>query len=82
MLRPMQSLKLVVSEDGPEKFKFNLTYVSEEPIDCKTRIGNQPSKILEHWTISDEVKEIHYNKKDLVTVPRVNISFRGHSQIT
>ena len=66
--------KLVVSEDGPEKIKFKLTYVSEEPIDCKIRIGNQQSEILEHLTISDEMNEINYNKKDLVNVPRA-ISF-------
>ena len=49
--------KLVVSEDGPEKIKFKLIYVSEEPIDCKIRIGNQQSEILEHLTISDEMNE-------------------------
>ena len=75
MLRPMQSLKLVVSEDGPEKIKFKLTYVSEEPIDCKIRIGNQSFEILEHCTICDEVKNFHYKKENLLTVPRVNISF-------
>ena len=67
--------KLVISEDGPERIKLKLTYVSEEPIDCKIRIGNHPSEILEHWTISDEVKNFHYKKENLATVPRVNISF-------
>ena len=53
--------KLVVSEDEPKTFKFKLTYVSEEPIDCKIKIGNH-SEILEHLTISDEVKNFQYKK--------------------
>ena len=64
--------KLVVSEDEPKNFKFKLTYVSEEPIDCKIKFGNN-SEILEHLTISDEVK--HFQFKPIADVPRVNISF-------
>ena len=64
--------KLVVSEDEPKNFKFKLTYVSEEPIDCKIKFGNN-SEILEHLTISDEVK--HFQFKPIADVPRVNITF-------
>ena len=63
--------KIVVSEDGPTKIKFKLTYVSEEPIDCKIKIGKCPSKILEHLTISDKVDTFHCNKENLATVARI-----------
>ena len=57
--------KLVVSEDGPRKIKFKLIYVSEEPIDCKIKIGNGPSAILEHLTIGDELKAFANKKEGL-----------------
>ena len=63
--------KIVVSEDGPTKIKFKLIYVSEEPIDCKIKIGKCPLQILEHLTISDEVDTFHCNKENLATVPRM-----------
>ena len=67
--------KLVVSEDQLKNFKFKLTYSSKEAIDCKVKIGNH-LEILEHLTISDEVKNFQYKKRDnLVTIPRVNFSF-------
>ena len=48
--------KLVVNEDGPRKIKFKLMYVSEQPIDCKIKINNCPSAIVEHlrgWISKD-----------------------------
>ena len=48
--------KLVMSEDGLKNFKLKLTYISEDPIDCKIKIGNQQLEILEHLTSSDEAK--------------------------
>ena len=63
--------KLVVSEDGPTNINFKLTYVSDEPIDCKIKIGKHPSEILEHLTTSEEVKNFQYKKGNL----RVNYCF-------
>jgi hypothetical protein len=50
---------------------FKLTYVSDEPIDCKIKIGKHSSEILEHLTISEEVKNFQYKKGN----PRVNYCF-------
>ena len=63
--------KLVVSEDGPTNINFKLTYVSDEPIDCKIKIGKHPSEILEHLTISEDVKNFQFKKGN----PRVNYCF-------
>ena len=60
--------KLVVSEDGPRKIKFKLMYVSEQPIDCKIKINNCPSAIVEHLTIGDELKTFTITKEDLKRV--------------
>ena len=65
--------KLVMSEDGLKNFKLKLTYVSEDPIDCKIKIGNQQLEILEHLTSSDEAKIFQF--KPIAAAPRVNISF-------
>ena len=65
--------KLVVSEDELKNFKLKLTYVSEDPIDCKIKIGNQPLEILENLTSSDEAKIFQF--KPIAAVPRVNVSF-------
>ena len=54
--------KLVVNEDGPRKINFKLVYVSEEPIDCKIKVDNCPSAIVEHLTIGDELKTQQYMK--------------------
>ena len=57
--------KLVVNEDGSRKIKFKLMYVSEQPIDCKIKIDNCPSAIVEHLTIGDELKTFTSTKEDL-----------------
>ena len=67
--------KLVVSDDGPMNIKFKWIYVSEEPIDCKIKISNCPSEILEHLTIGDELKTFNYTKENLKSVRMVYICF-------
>ena len=60
--------KLVVNEDGPRKIKFKLMYVSEQPIDCKIKINNCSSAIVEYLTIGDELKTVTITKEDLKRV--------------
>ena len=63
--------KLVVTEDGPENMELKLTYVSEESIDCKIKIGNRPSELFEHLNISDEVKNFNCTKRNPAMSKRV-----------
>ena len=67
--------KLIVSDNGPINIEFKWIYVSEEPIDCKIKIGNCPSDILEHLTIGDKVKTFNYTKENLNSVRMVYICF-------
>ena len=69
------NFKLVVSNDGPINIKFKWIYVSEEPIDCKIKVANCPSAILEHLTIGDELKTFNYTKENLKSVQMVYICF-------
>ena len=64
--------KLVVNEDGSRKIKFKLMYVSEQPIDCKIKIDNCPSAVVEHLTIGDELKTFKITKEDLKRVRMVD----------
>ena len=63
--------KLVVTEDGPENMKLELTYVSEESIDCKIKIGNHPPELFEHLNISDKVKFFNCTKRNPAMFQRV-----------
>ena len=67
----MFKFKLVVTENGPENMELKLTYVSEESIDCKIKIGNLPSELFEHLNISDEVKIFNCTKRIPVMVQKV-----------
>ena len=63
--------KLVVTEDRPENMKLELTYVSEESIDCKIKIGNHPPELFEHLNISDKVKFFNCTKRNPAMFQRV-----------
>ena len=67
--------KLVVSNDGPMDIKFKWIYVSEDSIDCKIKIGNCSSDILEYLTIGDELKTFYYTKEKFKSVQMVYLCF-------
>mgnify|MGYP001314618436 FL=1 len=66
--------KLIVDEDGPGGIKIKLIYVSEETVACKIKIQHLRLEILEHLTISDELKTFNLNKENIKPYNRVCFS--------